>query len=232
MEILVPPLDQENGKADTFSGPRRAGPWFSNWTRFRRNGGGGARLRDAVLRGSIQTQRQPRTTGGRNLGLLVSRFFKVKRSPEAMELHGFIYGVELTIWLSVDADSQEWQCDRMTVQTPADLCWATTIPVKELASLIKKPNRRIALTNAWAALLHNEMLNLKSIQAKVNDMHAREGKEPLYDHEISLNTTVRDGLIKFGVSIRNTQRTEIPLRNLGFPTELRAIPFAKEYLLD
>jgi hypothetical protein len=158
------------------------------------------------------------------LGSLISRFFKVKRSPEAMELHGFIYSVELTVWLSVDAKSQEWHFDRLTVQTPADLRWATTIPVKELASSVTKPSRRLALTNAWAALLHNEMLNLKLMLTKVNEMHAREGKKPLYDHEVSLNTSVRDGLIKLGVSIRTTPKAENRLGNLGFSTELRAIP--------
>jgi hypothetical protein len=159
-----------------------------------------------------------------SLGLLISRFFKVKRSPGAMELHGFIYGIELTVWLSVDVDSQEWQFDRMTAKTPADLGWATTIPVKELTTSVKKPNRRLALTNAWAAILHNEMLNLKSLRAKVNEMHAREGKEPLYDHELNLNTTARDGLIKFGVNIRNAPKAENRLGSLGFRTELRAIP--------
>src|SRR6185295_16261711 len=30
------PLIKRRGTAGTFLGPRRAGPWFSNWTRFRR----------------------------------------------------------------------------------------------------------------------------------------------------------------------------------------------------
>jgi hypothetical protein len=86
---------------------------------------------------------------------------------------------------------------------------------------VTKPSRRLALTNAWAALLHNEMLNLKSMLTKVNEMQAREGKKPLYDQEISLNTSVRDGLIKLGVSIRNAPKVESRLGNLGFSTELR-----------